>query len=249
MTFRAALARLRDAQKTARGVSLYSRYVNRPAGRVCAAAAHRAGLTPNGVTAASALLSLAGVAAVALLPPSWPLAAGVWAALAGGFALDAADGQLARLCGTGSPAGEWLDHAVDCAKITALHTAVLIAFHRHFALPDDGWLLVPPVFQLAHIMIFFGGLLADKLTPRPAAPPPHAPPPSRLRALALLPADYGTLCALFLLLGDEGLFRAAYAVLAGVYVVFCAAFSVRWFRALSAAGAAGSASAASAARR
>ncbi|MFR9722461.1 CDP-alcohol phosphatidyltransferase family protein [Streptomyces sp. MS19] len=244
-TFRGALARLRAAQKTSRGVSLYSRYVNRPAGRVFAAAAHRAGRTPNQVTALSAAVSFAGIAALALLPPSWPLALGVWAALVLGFALDAADGQLARLRGESSAAGEWLDHAVDCAKITALHTAVLITFHQHFALPGEGWLLVPPVFQLAAVMIFFGGLLTDKLKPRPAAPPTApAAPPSRVRAVALLPVDYGTMCALFLLLGDERAFRLGYALLAGVYVVFFAAFSVKWFRELSAAGAARASSAA-----
>ncbi|WP_223291027.1 CDP-alcohol phosphatidyltransferase family protein [Streptomyces avicenniae] len=250
MTFRAALTRLREAQKTSKGVSLYSRYVNRPVGRVFAAAAYRAGRTPNQVTALSALVSFAGIAALALVPPSWPLALCVWAALVLGFALDAADGQLARLRGTSSPAGEWLDHAVDCAKITALHTAVLVTFHQHFALPGERWLLVPPVFQLAAVMIFFGGLLTDKLRPRPAAPPgAPAPAPSRLRAVALLPVDYGTMCALFLLLGDERLFRLGYALLACVYVLFCAAFSVKWFRELSAAGtAAGAASASSAAR-
>jgi phosphatidylglycerophosphate synthase len=237
MTFGAALRELRAAQKTAKGVSLYSRYVNRPLGRVGAAAAHRAGLRPNQVTALSAALSLAAVAGVALARPSWPLALAVYAGLVLGFALDAADGQLARLRGESSAAGEWLDHVVDCAKITALHAAVLISFHRFFDLPGDGWLLVPLVFQLAAVLIFFGGLLTDKLTPRAARPGPGSPPPSRLRAVALLPVDYGTLCLVFLLLGDERAFRFAYTALCGAYVLFCAAFSVKWFRELSALGA------------
>ncbi|MDT0444229.1 CDP-alcohol phosphatidyltransferase family protein [Streptomyces johnsoniae] len=238
MTYGAALRRLRGAQKTAKGVSLYSRYVNRPVGRLLAAAAYRAGLGPNQVTALSALTSGAAIAAVALAAPSAWLALAVWAGLFLGFALDSADGQLARLRGESNPAGEWLDHAVDCAKITALHAAVLISFHRFFALPGEGWLLVPLVFQLAAVLIFFGGLLTDKLKhahPAPAAPAAApAAPPSRRRALALLPADYGVLCALFLLLGDERAFRTGYAVLCAVYVLFCAAFSVKWFRELSA---------------
>ena len=97
MTFTAALRELRTAQKTSKGVSLYSRHINRPLGRVLAAAAFRAGLTPNQVTLLSALVSYAALAAVALLPPSWGLAAGVYAGLVLGFALDSADGQLARL--------------------------------------------------------------------------------------------------------------------------------------------------------
>lgn len=240
-SYRAALGRLRTAQKSAKGVSLYSRYVNRPLGRVLAAAAHRAGLAPNHVTLASAACTGAALAAVALTPPSWPLAVAVYAGLAVGFALDSADGQLARLRGASSPAGEWLDHVVDCAKITALHAVVLVSFHRFHQLPSDGWLLVPLVFQLAAVLIFFGGLLTDKLKPRPApgdaAGPGARRPrggPSRLRAVALLPVDYGVLCGLFLLLGDERAFRAGYAAFAGCYVLFCAAFLGRWFRELSA---------------
>lgn len=231
----AAVARLAEAQKTARGVSLYSRYVNRPVGRRLAAAAYRLGLGPNQVTLLSAAVSGAALVAVALVEPSWALGLAVWCGLFLGFALDSADGQLARLLGRSSPAGEWLDHVVDLAKITALHAVVLVAFHRFFELPGDGWLLLPLGFQLAHLLIFFGGLLTEQLrrhAPRAAGAP--APAPSTRRALALLPVDYGTLCLLFVLLGDERAFRLGYAVLACAYGLFCAAFSVRWFRALSA---------------
>lgn len=230
-----ALRQLRDAQKSAKGVSLYSRYVNRPVGRVLAAGAYRAGLTPNQVTLVSAAFSAAAIALVATRPPSWGLAVAVYAALVIGFAFDSADGQLARLLRRGGPAGEWLDHVVDCAKITALHAAVLISFYRHFALPGDGWLLVPLGFQLAAVLIFFGGLLTDKLKPKgsPAGQPaPTAP--SRLRAVALLPVDYGVMCAVFLLLGSERAFRYGYTVLFAVHVVFLAAFLTKWFRELSA---------------
>ncbi|WP_198545748.1 CDP-alcohol phosphatidyltransferase family protein [Actinacidiphila yeochonensis] len=233
MRFGEALARLREAQKAAKGVSLYSRYLNRPAGRVLAAAAYRAHLTPNQVTLVSAAFSGGAIAALAVAAPSWPLGLAVWAALAVGFAFDAADGQLARLLRRGGPAGEWLDHVVDCAKMTALHAAVLITFYRHFALPGDRWLLLPLGFQLVAVLIFFGGLLTDKLTPKPPPGQP-APAPSRLRAVALLPADYGVLCAVFLLLGSERAFRYAYVVFFVVHALFLAGFLTRWFRALTA---------------
>lgn len=100
-----ALRQLRNAQKSAKGVSLYSRHINRPAGRVLAAGAYRVGLTPNQVTLISAAFSLGSVAAVALARPSWTLAVAVYLGLAVGFAFDSADGQLARLTGRGGPAG------------------------------------------------------------------------------------------------------------------------------------------------
>ncbi|GHB48913.1 CDP-alcohol phosphatidyltransferase [Streptomyces cirratus] len=235
-----ALRELRGAQKSAKGVSLYSRFVNRPAGRYLAAGSYALGLTPNQVTLISAAFSFAAVAAVALAAPSWGLGVAVWAALAVGFAFDSADGQLARLRGGGSPSGEWLDHVVDCAKLTALHTCVLIAFYRFpdaygiagDGAPSGGWLLVPLGFQFAAVVTFFGGLLTEKLGPRPAPGSPAAAP-STLRAVALLPVDYGVFCLVFLLLGG-GLFRWAYAALGAVAALFLLAFSAKWFRELSA---------------
>ncbi|MGV9995027.1 CDP-alcohol phosphatidyltransferase family protein [Streptomyces sp. NPDC003374] len=230
------LGELRGAQKSAKGVSLYSRYVNRPAGRYLAAGAYRLGMTPNQVTLVSAGLTYSGIAAVALERPSWPLALTVYASLVVGFAFDSADGQLARLTGRGGPAGEWLDHVVDCAKMVALHSAVLISFHRFFELPGDGWLLVPLGFQLAAVVTFCGGLLTEQLKRgRPAAAgATPAAPPSRLRAVALLPVDYGVFCLVFLTLGAPDLFRLVYAVLAAVHALFLAAFLAKWFRELSA---------------
>lgn len=233
----AAYGRLKGAQKTAKGVSLYSRYANRPAGRYLAAGAYGLGLTPNQVTVISAVFSFAAVAAAALGTPSWGLGLAVWLGLAIGFAFDAADGQLARLRGGGSAAGEWLDHVVDCAKITALHAAVLISWYRHlahFGLDGAAWLLVPLGFQLAAVVTFFGGLLTEKLGPG-RAPGTPAAAPSTLRAVALLPVDHGVFCLVFLLLGGGEWFRWAYTVLGAAAALFLVAFLTKWFRELSAA--------------
>lgn len=241
-----ALRELRGAQKSAKGVSLYSRFVNRPAGRYLAAGSYAIGLTPNQVTLVSAAFSFAAAAAVALVAPSWGLGIAVWAALAVGFAFDSADGQLARLRGGGSASGEWLDHVVDCAKLTALHSCVLIAFYRFPDAYGTGgtggggggtgsavWLLVPLGFQFASVVTFFGGLLTEKLKPK-AAPGSPAAAPSTVRAVALLPVDYGVFCVVFLLLGGGELFRWAYAGMGAVAALFLLAFLAKWYRELSA---------------
>src|SRR5690606_25723073 len=107
------LARLGPAPKgAARGAPAYSRFVNRRIGRYLAAAAYRAGLTPNAVTGVSALFTFSGIALLVALRPSWGQGAAVAALLVLGYAWDSADGQVARLTGTGSPAGAWLDHVV-----------------------------------------------------------------------------------------------------------------------------------------
>jgi phosphatidylserine synthase len=236
MAFGAALRELRRAQKTTKGISLYSRHINRPAGRVLAAAAYRIGMTPNQVTLISAVFSGAAVVLLACVQPSWLLGLAVYTGLAVGFAFDSADGQLARLRRESSAVGEWLDHVVDCAKITALHAAVLISFYRFFQLPSPNWLLLPLGFQFAAVLIFFGGLLTDKLKPKVGGGTVAAPgaAPSRLRALVLLPVDYGMFCTIFLLLGNERVFRVAYAVLFAVHALFLAGFMAKWFRELAA---------------
>ncbi|NYV74385.1 CDP-alcohol phosphatidyltransferase family protein [Streptomyces sp. UH6] len=237
LTFREALARLARAQKSAKGVSLYSRYVNRPVGRVLAAGSYRVGLTPNQVTAVSALFSFGGIAVIALAEPAWWTGPVVWLALATGFAFDSADGQLARLRGGGSPAGEWLDHVVDCAKTTALHTAVLLTFFLRpdeFAVRERAWLLLPLGFLFAAIVTFFGGLLTEQLK-RKAAAGPSGPvaPPSLVRAVALLPVDHGVFCLVFLLLGAGQAFLWGYALFGAAAALYLPLFLVKWFRELS----------------
>jgi phosphatidylglycerophosphate synthase len=236
LTFREALDRLATAQKTAKGVSLYSRYVNRPVGRVLAAGSYRAGLTPNQVTLVSALLSFGGIAVVALTDPVPWTGPVVWLALAAGFAFDSADGQLARLRGGGSPAGEWLDHVVDCAKTTALHTAVLLAFYLRpdaFGVRERAWLLLPLGFLFAAIVTFFGGLLTEQLKRRSATGAGPAAAPSLLRAVALLPVDHGVFCLVFLLLGAGPVFLWGYALLGAAAALYLPLFLVKWFRELS----------------
>lgn len=235
-TFATALRELASAQKSPKGVSVYARYVNRPMGRVFAALSFSLGLTPNQVTLISAVVSLAGIALVAIVPPTAISGIAVAVLLVAGFALDSADGQLARLRRAGSAAGEWLDHVVDCIKHVALHSAVLIAFYRYFELSNPRWYLVPMGFLLVALTTFVGGLLTEQLKRRtvtePGAPRP-AERPSMVRAIALLPADYGTLCLVFVLLGSPSLFLAVYTGLFAVNTVLLVAFLAKWYRELA----------------
>ncbi|MFP3386663.1 CDP-alcohol phosphatidyltransferase family protein, partial [Tritonibacter sp. SIMBA_163] len=80
-----------------------------------------------------------------------------------GYAFDSADGQLARLRGGGTPAGEWLDHVVDSIKTTALHLAVLIGWYRHYDVTDVRLLLIPIGFTLVASVFFFVQIVTDQL--------------------------------------------------------------------------------------
>lgn len=232
-TFGDSYAYLANAQKKSVGVSLYSRWVNRPVGRVLAAVAHVLGLSPNAVTALSALASLAGLTLLVAVRPSAAVGVGVGLLLMLGFALDSADGQLARLRGGGSTLGEWLDHLVDSGKTVLVHTAVLIAAWLYFDVPT-AWLLVPLAYQFVAVVQFCGILLTQFLEPR--NPGAKARRPSTLRSVLLLPTDYGILCVAFLTSGIPGVFMPVYSALGLSTAVLTAAMIVQWASRLGAAG-------------
>lgn len=228
-TFGTILRRLPDAQKSARGAPAYSRFVNRRAGGYLAAAAHLAGRTPNEITLVSALCTLAGILALALLPPSPALGAGVAAALLLGYALDSADGQLARLRGGGDPSGEWLDHVVDSAKIPMLHSAVLVSAYR-FGDRPEWWLLVPIVFTVVESVLFFAMILNEQLRKlHTTAGAANGTTPPVWRSLLVSPTDYGVLCLAFVLLGAQFAFTAAYTTLLLAQTSFACAALPGWF--------------------
>jgi phosphatidylserine synthase len=230
--FRTALNELATAQKSAKGVSLYSRYINRPAGRILAAAAFRLRLSPNQVTAISGVLTFAAIAVIAGIKPGPGMAIGVFVAAVAGFALDSADGQLARLTGKGSLAGEWLDHVLDCAKLLAIHAAILVSFFQFYRLSHAGELLIPVAFGFVTVLMFFGGILTDQLKRRRPAERPAQP--SLVRAIALLPADYGVFCISLLFLAARDAFFWVYVCLLVANTLLLGALLVKWFRELAA---------------
>lgn len=221
-----ARAELATRQKSNKGVSLYSRYVNRPLGRPVAALAFALRMTPNQVTLISAALSGCGVLVLALARPTWGVGILVWLLLAAGFVVDSADGQVARLTGTSSIRGEWLDHLVDSGKMVAIHSAVLVCFFRYFDLSAAWQLAIPLVFQLAAVVSFFGGTMAGLLL---RGGEHTAASPSTVRSVALLSVDYGVFCLVFVLLGSQHVFVVCYAVLAVVHVVFTAGMCAKWY--------------------
>ncbi|GEA89679.1 CDP-alcohol phosphatidyltransferase family protein [Cellulomonas cellasea] len=231
---REVVRRLAAAQKSNRGAAGWSRWVNRPAGRQLAALAYRLGLSPNHVTVASAALSGTGIALLATQRPTVGTGLLVSALLVVGYMLDAADGQLARLTGTGSRAGEWLDHVVDATKTAVIHLAVLVSWYRFLDLPDR-MLLVPLAFSAVACVFFFSVILSEQLrrahaalgtpTTRPATEPAPV-----LRSLVVLPGDYGILCVSFALLGFSAVFVPLYTLLMVANALLLLAALVRWYR-------------------
>ncbi|ALX66281.1 CDP-alcohol phosphatidyltransferase family protein [Microbacterium sp. XT11] len=239
-TFAAAYRELAAAQKGhARGAPGYSVYVNRRIGRMLAAAAFRWGISPNQATGISAVHTFGALVLLLVLPATWWSGLLVAVLLALGYAWDSADGQIARLRGGGSLAGEWLDHFIDALKIASLHLVVLLALHLHTPLAGSPWLLVPLVYSVVAVVTFFGMLLNDLLKQKKGVASTHSRGGGTfLRSMMLLPTDFGLLCVVFVLWGWTTGFLVVYALLAAFNGLFLALAAVRWFREIRALDAA-----------
>lgn len=231
-TYREATARLADLQKTSKGAPAYSRFVNRPLGRRLAAAAYVAGLAPDQVTALSALATFTGIGLVAFGPATALVGVLVAALLVLGYALDSADGQVARLRGGGSPAGEWLDHVIDAVKIGALHLAVFAAWYRGFDVPDMA-LLVPLGFLVVQSVEFFAMILTDSLRRAHRGKDGHFMAAdgssSVLYSIAVVPTDYGLMCLVFAIFGWHTGFVVGYTALAAAMTGFTLLALPKWY--------------------
>lgn len=232
-SFARTYAQLAAAQKSSVGVSLYSRWINRPLGRVFAVLAFRLGLTPHQVTFVSAITTFTGITVLAVFAPSWPTALTVALLLVLGYALDSADGQVARLRGGGSPAGEWLDHVIDAAKEVALHAAVLIHWYRFFDLPPE-LLLIPVASMVIGSTWFFAEILTqmlERLHPVPSATERRRP---AWQPVLAVPADYGVQAWIFVLLALPGAFFVVYTVIAVLRALMLVRLLGSWHRRVAA---------------
>jgi phosphatidylglycerophosphate synthase len=229
----AALASLESAQKPGDGVPAYTRWINRRLARGVVAVAYVWGLSPNAVTVLSAIVSAAGLALLVVLGPSPLVGVGVAALLAAGYVLDSADGQLARLSGRGSPAGEWLDHVVDAIRSPGIHLAVAVSVVIHRPASPEWLAIVGVLFALLVTGQFMSQILAEQLRKARGESAPAARG-GALRSWALLPSDMGTTCWIFVLWGFPIVFGVAYTALLALLLLHTAASMRRRFRELAA---------------
>jgi len=109
---------------------------------------------PNAVTLAAAGLMLGASALVAFARPGWPINLTAAAALAAALVLDTADGHLARLQGTASDFGRWLDAWLDELCDMALHAAVAWAAFTRTGSP--AWLMLGMLYAMGKYVYLVG---------------------------------------------------------------------------------------------
>jgi phosphatidylglycerophosphate synthase len=121
-------------------------------------------IRPNTVTAASAALMLAAAALVATGATGTAAAAGIATAMALALVLDTADGRLARLQGTTSAFGRWLDEFLDELVDLALHAAIAWAAYLRDRHPV--WLLLGMAYAFGKYLFRVQSSLGDELEGR-----------------------------------------------------------------------------------
>jgi phosphatidylglycerophosphate synthase len=183
---------------------------------------------PNALTLASAFLVLGASVTVALSRPSWVVNVVAASALALGLVLDTADGHLARLQGTSSAFGRWLDSWLDEVCDMALHAA--IAWSAFVQTSQPYWLLVSIVYASGKFLFFVGA------AEHGAAPPPSsarstpvvpARRPSRLQALARFAGHADLRWHLWIVLASMGRLELALVAYAAYYPARSVAMAAR----------------------
>lgn len=233
----AAWRELSQAQKGAsKSAPVYSRYVNRRMGRVFASLAAPLGMSPNQVTAVSAVVTFTGITLLVALPPTLGTGIAVACLLALGYALDSSDGQVARLQGSGSMAGEWLDHCIDAIKTSALPLAMLVSLWRFDTTP--AWFLaVPLIAAVVCAVTFFLMILTEQFRlrmGRRGISTNDGQSGSSLRGWLVLPMDYGVMCWVFILWGAPEVFMVVYTLIILGSTGFLLIAMVKWYRELRA---------------
>jgi phosphatidylglycerophosphate synthase len=125
---------------------------------------------PNAVTLLAAALMVAAAGLTAAGPDGWAGRAAVATAMALALVLDTTDGRLARLQGTSSAFGRWLDQFLDEMTDLALHAA--IAWSAFLRDSQPLWLLVGIVYASGKYLFLVQSTLGQELEGPGGGPSP-----------------------------------------------------------------------------
>ncbi|MGW5879333.1 CDP-alcohol phosphatidyltransferase family protein [Nocardiopsis terrae] len=134
------------------------------AGRLVVWTANRTSITPNQLTLGAGVLGL--LSAICFAAPVWAGATG-WAWLLAGallfhlsFVLDCMDGKIARLKGTGSVFGSWVDFVFDRIRFFGCVMALLVG--QWLVTDNPAYLLVAPVVVFFDLLRYLNGAQVAK---------------------------------------------------------------------------------------
>jgi hypothetical protein len=136
-------------------------------------------IRPNALTLTSGTLMLAAGALIAAAPSGWAGRLAVALSLSVALVIDTADGRLARLQGTSSALGQWLDQLLDELADMALHAAIAWAAFSREGQPI--WLALGIIYASGKYLFLVQSLLGNELEGRQndktTSPATHGPGP------------------------------------------------------------------------
>ena len=199
-----------------------TRVISQPAGAVLAWSGLRLGLSPNIVTGIALLTSLLASAAYALLDPGSQAMLTCIVLTQLGYALDCADGQLARATQRTSRLGAWLDVYCDYLAVLALSFAVIARLEYAGELPQPGILVVVLFFTFGRVSSLYSSTMARLW--RSAEQKSEAARKSAARTLLTLAIDTPVTLLTICLLRDRPRWLIAYMLLGGSVFVLHGAY-------------------------
>ncbi|GAC1473445.1 MAG: hypothetical protein NVSMB9_22070 [Isosphaeraceae bacterium] len=149
------------------GEELIRRQTYQPIGRYWALAPARSlarwlaptRVRPNAVTLTASAFMIGASAVMAGTASGWFANFVVALALAAALVLDTADGHLARLQGTASPFGRWLDAWLDEVGDMALHASIAWSMFQRTG--STGWLLLGMFYAMGKYVFLAGATVGD----------------------------------------------------------------------------------------
>lgn len=129
------------------------------AGRLVVATANRTSITPNQITWGAFLLGAASAGCFLMADWTWLVAGAVLYHLS--FVLDCMDGKIARLKGTGTVLGGWLDYVFD--RIRVLTCALALMWGQYRATGEDFYLLLGVLVVFLDMLRYVDALQVAKV--------------------------------------------------------------------------------------
>ena len=231
LTVAEAWQALASAQKPRAGALPYTLFVNRPIGRVLAVTSYKIRLSPDHITLISAAITYASFIYMVTLGYRTLTASAIGVALLlVGYALDSADGQLARLAQKQTVAGEWLDHTADNIKIAMFHISIVVVIFQIGTNVNAITLYALLLIGVLNSGRFFSTMLKEQLRKRANEVSSVL---TNLKGILLSPFfDYGLMCFIFLF-SPTGLLFSVYAVWGGLTMLLCVIAFYRSYQQLS----------------
>ncbi len=214
---------LSRSQKKGAGTPAYTRFINRFLGRLIASFLAEFNISPNTISVVSGLITISSFILFLIIPTIT-----FWHSLIlvlllyFGYALDSADGQLARLLKKQSKHGDWLDHTFDAVKIPLSQGVAAFYIVTNLTFLSTKHI----IFYLMIISLacanYMSGILKSKLlvSNNKSFYNDKSKSSNIFRSFITLPLDYGIFISMFLFTYNTKLFFVIYSLWGIVFILY-----------------------------